>query len=124
MERNIIAVVDDLFFASKIRGTAEELGVRARFARNIDAMIEAARLDQPSLIICDLHSQKIDPIEIAKQLKADKELRSIPLLGFFSHVQTELQREAEEAGFNQVIPRSAFSKHLGEILSGTKRPSS
>jgi CheY-like chemotaxis protein len=124
MERNIIAVVDDLFFASKIRGTAEELGVRVRFARSVEAMTEAARFDQPSLIICDLHSQKIDPIEIAKQLKADKELRSIPLLGFFSHVQTELQREAEEAGFNQVIPRSAFSKHLGEILSGTKRPSS
>ena len=39
MERNIIAVVDDLFFASKIRGTAEELGVTVRFVRNIDAIL-------------------------------------------------------------------------------------
>jgi CheY-like chemotaxis protein len=124
MERNIIAVVDDLFFASKIRGTAEELGVKARFARSVDAMLESARRDQPSLIICDLHLQRVDPMDLAKRLKADEQLRSIPLLGLFSHVQTELQHQAKEAGFDHVIPRSAFSKHLGEILSGTKRPSS
>ncbi len=120
MTRNIIAVVDDLFFASKIRGTAEELGLTATFARNLDALIEAARRDQPALIICDLHSQKVDPIELARQLKADDQLCSIPLLGFFSHVQTKLQREAEAAGFDQVLPRSAFTKNLGRILSGVE----
>jgi two-component system cell cycle response regulator DivK len=116
MSKIVIAVVDDLFFASKIRGTAEALGVTAIFARNVSVTLEAARRDRPSLIICDLHSQKVDPIELAKQLKADKELRSIPLLGFFSHVQTELQQQGEAAGFDRVLPRSAFSKHLSEIL--------
>jgi CheY-like chemotaxis protein len=58
-------------------------------------------------------------MDLAKQLKADEQLRSIPLLGFFSHVQTETQRQAEAAGFDQVMPRSAFSKQLGDILSGT-----
>jgi CheY-like chemotaxis protein len=118
MSRNIVAVVDDLFFASKIRGTAEELGVTATFARNVDATLQAARRDQPSLIICDLHSQRIDPMELARELKADKQLRAIPLLGFFSHVQTDLQRQAEAAGFDRALPRSAFSKHLSKILSG------
>jgi CheY-like chemotaxis protein len=120
MPENIIAVVDDLFFASKIRGTAEELGVTASFVRNIDAVIEAARRGQPSLIICDLHSQRVDPAELAKQLKADEQLRTIPLLGFFSHVQSELQHQAEAAGFDRVMPRSAFSKNLSQILSGNK----
>jgi CheY-like chemotaxis protein len=120
MSQSIIAVVDDLFFASKIRGTAEELGLTASFARNISLLLEAAHRDQPSLIICDLHSQKVDPTDLAKQLKADGRLRSIPLLGFFSHVQTELQRQAEAAGFDRVMPRSAFSKNLSEILSGSK----
>lgn len=117
----VIAVVDDLFFASKIRGTAEQIGVTVKFARSIDAMLEAARRDQPGLIICDLHSQKIEPVELAKQLKADEELRSIPLLGFFSHVQVELMQRAERAGFDQVLPRSAFSKRLPEILRESQR---
>jgi CheY-like chemotaxis protein len=120
MPRNIIAVVDDLFFASKIRGTAEELGVTVNFTRHVDATIEAARRDRPSLIICDLHSQRVDPMEVARRLKADDRLCSITLLGFFSHVQTRVQRQAEEAGFDQVMPRSAFTRHLSEILSATR----
>ncbi len=120
MTRIVIAVVDDLFFASKIRGTAEQLAVTVCFPRASNALIEAALCDQPALIICDLHSQRIDPIELAKQLKADEQLRSIPLLGFFSHVQTELQHNAEKAGFDRVIPRSAFAKHLPGILAGNE----
>ena len=121
MPDNIIAVVDDLFFASKIRGTAEELGVNVSFVRNVSALLDAARRDQPSLIICDLHSQRVDPADLANQLKTDEQLRSIPLLGFFSHVQIELQHRAEAAGFDRVLPRSAFSKNLSEIISGAKK---
>jgi len=118
MSKTVIAVVDDLFFASKIRGTAEQLGVAVSFPRSADAIIEVALRDQPALIICDLHAMRIDPIEMAKLLKADERLRSIPLLGFFSHVQTKLQDQAEQAGFDRVIPRSAFAKHLADILTG------
>jgi CheY-like chemotaxis protein len=120
MTRTVIAVVDDLFFASKIRGTAEQLGVTVSFPRRADALMEAALRAQPALIICDLHATRIDLIELAKLLKADERLRSIPLLGFFSHVQTELQHQAEQAGFDRVIPRSAFTKHLPDILAGTE----
>jgi CheY-like chemotaxis protein len=120
MPRNIIAAVEDLFFASKIRGTAEELSITVSFARSVAGVLEAASREPPALIICDLHAQKVDPVELAKQLKANEQLRSIPLLGFFSHVQTELQRQAEAVGFDRVMPRSAFSKYLGDILSGNK----
>jgi len=118
LSRIVIAAVDDLFFASKIRGTGEQTGVTIKFARNLEAMFEAARREPPALIICDLHSQKVDPIELAGKLKADEDLRAIPLLGFFSHVQTELMRRAEAPGFDQVLPRSAFTMRLAEILSG------
>ena len=120
MSRTVLAIVDDLFFAAKIRGTAEEIGVNVRFARNAGAMLHAARRDQPDLIIFDLNSERANPADMARQLKADEGLSSIPLLGFFSHVQTELQRQAEEAGVDQVIPRSIFAKYLNEILLGTK----
>jgi len=118
MPKNVIAVVDDLFFASKIRGTAEQAGIPVSFARKIEGLIESALQSRPAVIIVDLHSQKIDPIELARQLKADERLRDIPLVGFFSHVQTELQRQAEEAGFDRVLPRSVFTRDLASILSG------
>jgi chemosensory pili system protein ChpA (sensor histidine kinase/response regulator) len=118
MERKVIAVVDDLFFASKIRGTAEQAGVSITIPRTAEQAIQAALDDAPNLVICDLHAQKIDPFELARHMKADDRLRAIPLLGFFSHVQTQLQADAKQAGFDQVIPRSAFAKNLISILQG------
>lgn len=116
MTRNIIAAVDDMFFASKIRATAEALGVSIRFQRRLESLIAAAGEESTDLILVDLHNEKINPIELARALKADERLSAIPLLGFFSHVQTDLQRAAVEAGFDRVLPRSAFSRDLAAIL--------
>lgn len=118
MSKRVIAIVDDMFFASKIRATAEALGVDIAFPRTQEIAIEKLRDNKPRLVICDLQNQRIDPVEFAQRLKADPELESIPLLGFFSHVEVELQRKAVEAGFDNVIPRSLFARDLGAILKG------
>jgi CheY-like chemotaxis protein len=113
----IIAVVDDMFFAAKIRAVAEAIGAEISFPRSREALVQKAREARPRLILVDLHNQKIDASELAGQLKSDEDLRTIPLLGFFSHVQTELQRSALAAGFNRVIPRSVFARDLPKILT-------
>jgi PleD family two-component response regulator len=116
MGKHVLAAVDDLFFAAKIRAVAEHVGVDVRFVKSTDAALEAAHAELPALIIADLHSQKCDPFVLAGRLKIDERLRAVPLIGFFSHVQTALQQRAEEAGFNRVMPRSLFTKRLPEIL--------
>ena len=78
--------------------------------------MEMACEELPLLIIADLHNQKCNPFKLAEQLKSDERLRGVTLLGFFSHVQTALQQQAAQAGFDRIMPRSAFSKHLPEIL--------
>ncbi|HEV2833797.1 MAG TPA: hypothetical protein VGW58_00695 [Pyrinomonadaceae bacterium] len=113
MSRTVLAVVDDMFFASKIRAVAEAVGVEISFPRTKESLIEKAR--QANLVIVDLHNRKIDPLT----LPAD--LGEIRLLGFFSHVEVELQRRALEAGYHQVIPRSAFSRDLAQILTGENK---
>src|SRR5215471_4974563 len=113
---NVIAVVDDLFFASKIRGTAEAIGVAVSFPRHADGVSEALQTSSPKVIICDLHSTKLDLFELAKRLKENSTTREIPLVGFFSHVQTELQLAAQQAGFDHVMPRSLFTRNLAAIL--------
>ena len=116
MSKNVIVVVDDLFFASKIRGTAEQVGVNVVFAKTIDAVIDAAEKENPTLIIADLNSERCDVMELGQRLKSNAKLREVSLVGFFSHVQTELQSRAEQAGFDRVMPRSAFTKNLPAVL--------
>jgi len=117
MGQAIIAVVDDMFFAAKIRAVAEAVGAEISFPRNKETLIQKARETKPRLIVVDLHNQKFDSNALANELKSDEQLRDIRILGFFSHVQTELQRNAIAAGFDQVIPRSVFARDLPKILS-------
>jgi len=117
MSRQIIAAVDDLFFASKIRAVAEHLGVSIEFARSDQAVRESLSKETPDLIILDLHSQKVPAVALAKEIRADERLGKVKLVGFFSHVETQMAADAQKAGFDQVLPRSAFTNRLAEILS-------
>ncbi|HZE72319.1 MAG TPA: hypothetical protein VE135_22645 [Pyrinomonadaceae bacterium] len=119
MNRVVLAVVEDIFFASKIRGTSQPLGVEVIFIRSADQLTTEFGV-KPDLIIVDLHNRKIDPLQVAQMIKSDDRLRSIPLLGFFSHVEVELQRAALAAGYDKVIPRSVFSRDLVSILKGNE----
>jgi PleD family two-component response regulator len=118
MKRRILAAVDDMFFASKIRATAQSLTVDLTFVRTVEQLIAAATKTKPDLIIVDLHTQRIDAVALAKVVRANEELKSVQLMGFFSHIETELQRAAIEAGYDRVIPRSVFSRDLAGILTG------
>lgn len=117
MSESVVAVVDDMFFASKIRATGEALGVTITFVNSIGSLLDKVRQVRPHLVVVDLHHQKLRADEIGRQLKSDEELRGIKLLGFFSHVNTDLQKNALNAGFDEVIPRSVFARDLAKLLS-------
>lgn len=117
MKRRVLAVVDDIFFAAKIRGAAEALGVAYASARDAAAVLEAARSDPPSVVVADLHATRCDPFALAESFKRDAALANVPLVGFFSHVQTELRERALRAGFDHVLTRSAFTARIGEVLT-------
>ena len=105
----VVAVVDDMFFKAKIRAVAEAVGVEISFPRTKEVLLEKAR--QADLVIVDLQSQKIDPLTLPS------DLGPVRLLGFFSHIEVELQRKALAAGYQQVIPRSVFARDLAQILT-------
>ena len=112
----VLAAVDDLLFSSKIRATAKQAGVDVTFARSRQEIIDQARAQKPTLIVFDLNSGKTDPVATIAALKGDSTLRASRILGFASHVHTELIASARNAGADQVLPRSAFAANLAEIL--------
>jgi len=118
MIRTVTAVVDDMFFISKIRETGKALGMIVNFPRNLDALRATLAEDVPVMILVDLHHQKMDAVQLASELKANETVKDIPLLGFFAHVQADLQRRAVQAGYDEVLPRSIFFRDLAKILAG------
>ena len=114
--RTVLAVVNDLFFSAKISGAAKLAGVTLRYVTNEKDLLEKAQAN-PALIVFDLNFSAVEPVRLIGKLKSDPALKTIPLLGYLSHVQTDLQRQAAEAGCDEVMPRSAFSMNLTQILS-------
>jgi CheY-like chemotaxis protein len=71
--------------------------------------------DKPSLIIVDLNNLNAKPLTVIPKLKS-KLKKDTNILGFVSHVQGELKLKATEAGCDVVLPRSAFSQNLAQLL--------
>jgi CheY-like chemotaxis protein len=120
----ILASVDDLFFRSKVRTTAKHLGIEITFAATTEEMVAQAKSLQPTLVIFDLNSSKMDAIAAITALKADGATSNLRAIGFASHVHTDLIAAARRAGADDVLPRSAFAGRLAEILqAGAANPS-
>ena len=116
MPNDILVLVDDLFFSAKIDTTARSCGVPVEFVKTRRELLEKVRSGSPRVVILDLNGSTTQPLEVIQDLKSDPELSPTPVLGFFSHVQTDLKEKALALGCDSVIPRSLFSQRLAEIL--------
>lgn len=116
----IFALVDDLFFLAKIQEVSRKLNVKVEFFKSekeIGEKVASSENEeqQPSLIIVDLNSNSIKPVSAVSKLRS-KFKKSTSIVGFVSHVQGDLKVKAQEAGCDVVMPRSAFSQNLPNIL--------
>jgi PleD family two-component response regulator len=115
-QTRVVAVVDDMFFASKIRQAAESAGVSLEIVKNAGGLIDTLTSSLPELIVIDLNSKKLKPLELVRDLKSSEKLKIVPTLGYLPHVEEKLKEEAITAGCDIVMPRSRFSRELETIL--------
>jgi PleD family two-component response regulator len=113
----ILCVIDDLMFSVRISTAAKQLKADVYFERTADRVIATIRDKQPSLVIFDLNSVRMQPLEVLKALESDPQLRGIRTLGYVSHTDAATIAAARAAGIDEVMARSAFTSQLGEILT-------
>lgn len=110
-----IAAVRDIFFGAKITAAAKRVGVAVEFIPEEEKLFGKAA-SSPTVVIVDLNDSTLKPIELIRNLKAASPERDVRIIGYVSHVQSELIREAQKAGCDLVLPRSVFSQQLDELL--------
>jgi len=113
----VLAAVSDLFFSVKLTEAAKRAGLALEFVKEPKELLEKAVSEQkPSLIIFDLNFEVLQPLKLIGKLKGKAETKGISLIGYLSHVQVELKQQAQEAGCDMVLARSAFSQNLPLIF--------
>jgi hypothetical protein len=117
----IFCFIEDMFFLAKIQETARKLGVKVEFVKGSDKeaavakLIELPDIERPKLLVFDLNNLNAKPLTLIPKFKA-KLKKATSIVGFLNHLQGELKAKALEAGCDTVMPRSAFSQSLPNML--------
>jgi len=98
----VVSVVEDLMLASRVDGALTAAGHNVILARSVEAVPGG----EAELIVADL--DVADPEALAGF--------GVPVLGYYSHVDTETRAAAEAAGVDLVVPRSRMSRELPQLV--------
>lgn len=114
MNRKVIALVDDLFWKTKIDHAVKSAGTSTTFLSDPQ---ELSTIDPAgtSVVLVDLALRR-PPFEQLATLKAAEATASLPVVGYYEHVRKDLRDKAVAAGLDEVLPRSAFSERLADLL--------
>ncbi len=116
----IALLCPDLLFGSKVQGALKIAGHTVnRFDTEERIRVGASFHD---LLILDLTAEDIDGPALVASMRARGELGTVPTLGFYSHVDQETRRRAEEAGLARVVPRSRMARETAALVEGLLRP--
>ena len=92
----------DLLFGSKVQGALRAAGH--------EVVSPDAAAD---LLVVDLTADAEERLGAVREAK-------VPTLGFYSHVEQDVRRAAEEAGIDRVVPRSRMAREgaglVGQLL--------
>jgi hypothetical protein len=115
----IFCFIEDLFFQAKIGETARKLGVKVEFVKGdkdvVARLIDAPDTERPTLVVFDLNNLNAKPLTLIPKFKT-KFKKATSIIGFLNHLQGDLKAKAVEAGCDTVMPRSAFSQALPNLL--------
>ncbi len=116
----IFCFIEDLFFLAKIQETARKLGVKVEFVKGenkeaIARIYESQENEKPALLVFDLNNLNAKPMTLIPKFKS-KFKKAVSIIGFLNHLQGDLKMKAIEAGCDTVMPRSAFSQSLPNLL--------
>ena len=96
----VLAVAADLMLASRVEGSLRAAGHEVTVASTLPESVDA------DVVVCDL-----DAVDAAAVVAT-----GLPALGFYSHVDVEARRRAQEAGIDVVVPRSRMARELPELV--------
>jgi DNA-binding response OmpR family regulator len=115
MSEKILFVSDDVFFWSRVHGIAKSLGRDAVRVGDEAAMDAAFHAGGVARVIVDLGSRSVDALAWAARWKGTSPAPQ--LIAFGSHVNEAAFAAAKEAGFDEVMPNSRFSRSMADWLS-------
>ena len=116
---DVVYLVQDMLFTSKIREVAKQVGVTVQATRDPAALVGAV-LAGAKLVVVDLRLPTA--LDALAALAADPVAREVPSVGFIDHEKTDVMDAAAARGCGQVMAKGQFANALPRLLAGLLPP--
>ena len=113
-------LTQDLFYYSKLNAVAERRGVQIVRVASYSARPAGP---PPGLAVLDLCLPLLDEIDPVASMREASGRPTLPVVAYFSHVESDKKRKAMELGCGEVLPKSVFADRFDEMLSRYFPPS-
>jgi hypothetical protein len=98
----IVSIATDLMLASRVDATLTAAGHHVLLASSV----EEAALDQAEVVVADLDAASAEELGALEP----------PVLAYYSHVDSETRKAAEDAGVDLAVPRSRMARELPQLV--------
>ena len=116
MNTTILVAVTDIFFYTKVRDALRPQGYTLERIRSQDEVAGKIDSASPAALILNMNDLAIDAFTALETLQADPALRSLPILAFANHEETDTWRRAKELGVTKIVSRNEFSARTRELV--------
>ena len=117
MPVKILIVDDDLETLRLVGIMLQRQGYGIAAASSGAQALQLAKSERPDLVVLDLMMPEMDGYEVARQLRADRDLGQIPILMFTARTQVEDKVTGYEAGADDYLTKPT---HPAELASRIK----
>lgn len=109
---DVVHLIRDLLFVSKLREAAEPLGLTVQGTRDADACAAAAR--DAKLVVLDLRQ----PAALAalEAMARDPATASVRRIGFVDHERLDVMETARALGCDRVVAKGQLAVELAKTL--------
>ena len=106
----IVAFVPDLLFGSNVVGALRAAGHEPVLLSDAATLPES--LIGADALVVDLTADPADRIEQVRRGRRPE----VPVLAFYSHVESNVRTQAQDAGFELVVPRSRMAREGATLV--------
>lgn len=118
----ILAVEDNEANQMLIQAVLQGSGFVVHLTSSAAEALESIRLERPDLILMDIQLPGQDGLSLTRQLKADPDTASIPVVAITAHAMDGDRQLTLEAGCIGYITKPFDTRTLGDQIRGFLRP--
>ena len=115
--RRVLVIEDNADAAESLRSVLELRGNTVAIASNGSEGIEVARTFGPDVVLCDVGLPEMNGYDVARAIRADPTLSTLPLVALTGYATPEDVRRAREAGFDRHVAKPLDVEVLERVIA-------